>query len=294
MSTLLGFAQVVLCTADDHLVTMLHEVLDTVTQREHLGSQFITFATRDEGYAVDTEGGLQLSHLEQFVEHHAGIGIALHINHDAHTVLVRLVVNIADTVNLLLAHEASDILDKLGLVNAIWNLGYDDLVVVRVGLNLGLGTHHNASTARLIGVAHATHTIYITAGGEVRSLYILHQVLRGKLGIVDISYTCIDYLAKVMSRHIGSHTYRNTCGTIHEEVGDTCREHTRLLVLTIIVFLEVHRILIYILHHVLTNLAKAGLGITHSSGTVTVNGAKVTLTVYKRVAHSPVLSHTNE
>ena len=86
----------------------------------------------------------------------------------------------------------------------------------------------------------------------------------------------------------------NTRSTVHQKVGDAGREHARLLVLTVIVFLEVNCILVDVLHHVLTNLAKASLGITHGSGAVAVHRAEVTLSVDERIAHSPVLSHTNE
>ena len=54
-----------------------------------MGAELIAVhATRYESHAIHAKGGLQLGHLEEFVEHHASIGIALHIDYDAHTILI--------------------------------------------------------------------------------------------------------------------------------------------------------------------------------------------------------------
>ena len=82
VGTLLGLLQVIARAADDHLMAVLHEIVDDVAQGEQTGSSL------HQGNAVDTETRLQGGHLEEFVHHHAAVGITLHVHDDAHTFAV--------------------------------------------------------------------------------------------------------------------------------------------------------------------------------------------------------------
>ena len=117
---LLCLAQVILGAADDYVVAVLDEVLDAVLEGEYARTSM------DEGDIVDAEGALQVGHLEQLVEHDVGIGVALHVNDDAHALAACLVIDIGDAVNLLLIAEHGNLLDELGLVDSIGYLGDDD------------------------------------------------------------------------------------------------------------------------------------------------------------------------
>ena len=86
MGTLLSFLQVVLGATDGHLMAVLNEVADAFTQAEQLRTH-LTMSTRD-GHQSDIvyrERALQSRHLEQLIQNHVGIGIALAVNHDTHT-----------------------------------------------------------------------------------------------------------------------------------------------------------------------------------------------------------------
>ena len=153
VGTLLGFLQVVLGTTDSHVVTMLNEVLDTLLEVQQTGT------TLDQCDIVDRERALQGSHLEQLVEQHISIGIALAVNDDTHTLTTRLIVHVGHALNLVFVGEVSDIFHEVGLVDTIRNLRNYNLVVGLGRLNLGLGAHNDTATTSLIGVAHALQTI---------------------------------------------------------------------------------------------------------------------------------------
>ena len=97
-----------------------------------------------------------------------------------------------------------------------------------------------------------------------------------------------------MSRHIGSHTYGNTRSTVYKQIRDAGRHDNRFLQSIIEVVLEINRFLIQILHHVLSDFLQSGFGVSHGSRAVTINGTEVSLAVYQRITHSPVLSHTDQ
>ena len=65
MDTLLGLAQLKLCTAVDDIVTVLDEELDEVTKVQQLR------AALHERNIIDAEGALQRTHLVELVQHYA-------------------------------------------------------------------------------------------------------------------------------------------------------------------------------------------------------------------------------
>ena len=208
MSALLSLLQVELRAADGHLMPVLNEVLYAVLERQQ------PRATVDKGDAVDRERALEGCHLEQLVEDDIGIGIAAHVDDDTHTLAAGLVVDIGDSVNLAFLDEVGDILDKLLLVDAIRNLGNDNLIVLVAALNLGLGPHDNTSTTCGISVANTLQTIDIRSRGEVRSRNILHQSVEVDVGIVNICAASIDNLIEVMGRDVCGHTHGNTVASV--------------------------------------------------------------------------------
>ena len=212
MSTFLCLLLVKLRTADGHLVTMIHELLDAVLQRQGLRT------LANDGNAVDTEATLQLRHLIELVEHHIRVRITLQVNYDTHTFTVRLIVHIADTLNLLFVDQVGNTLDEFRLIYIIRYLVHDDLLVLSVGLKFSLRTNHNTSTTRIISLTDAIHTTDNTTCWEVRTFDILHQTVCVDIRIIDISHTSVDYLTQIMCRNVSRHTYRNTRRTIDEKI----------------------------------------------------------------------------
>ena len=93
--------------------------------------------------AVDSEhnraeGGLELRVLVEVVEDDFAHRVALHLNDDPY-VLLRLVADVADALDHLVLNKVGHVLDHLGLVDGVGNLGDDDtLAAVLLDLYLCL------------------------------------------------------------------------------------------------------------------------------------------------------------
>ena len=277
-------------------MTVSHEVCDKILKVEQLWHTKSLWMSRywHESDVVDTEIRLQLSHLEELVEQYIGIYSLLHINHDAHTLTVRLVVDIGNALNLLVVRKLCDVLDQLCLVDSIRYLGSNDALIVAVCLNLCFRTYHDTSATRLISILYAVVAIDDTTCREVRSLDILHELWDGDVWIVDICANTIYYFREIMSRHIGCHTYGNTVGTIDKERRDACWQHLWLHVVVREVWHHIHRVLLYVTKHLFAYLRESCLGVTHCCCTITIDRAEVTLTIDLKVTQVPRLCHADE
>ena len=292
MGTLLCLLQVELRTPDRYVVTMFHEVADTVLQVQQARTELqLIGGIRHQGNIVHREGALQCRHLEQFIEDDIGIGITPHVNNDAHTLSARLVVDVGDTLKLPFLHQIGNVLDELLFVHAVWNFRNDDLVVLVVALNFSLGTHDNTSAARFIGIFHALETIDIGTRREIRSGNILHQSLCVKLRIVYVSTAAIDNLPQVVGRHVRCHTYGNTVTAVDQQVRHLGRHDARLQQRVVEVVRHNDGVLFQVVHDVFTHLRQAALRVTHRCGRVTVDRTEVSLAVNELIAHVPLLSH---
>ena len=285
---LAGFPQVKLGAAYHHVVAVLDEAGNAVLERE----QFRPAVYQCD--AVDGEGGLEGRHLEELVQHDVGVVVALHVDDNAHAVLVALVVDVRDALNALFGGQHTDVLHEFLLVQSVGELVDDDGVVLWPGLDVGLGTHDYTSTSCLVSRTHALHAHDVAACREVRSLDMLHEFVDGDVGIVNVGHAAVNHLAQVVGRHIGSHSDCNAAGTVHQEVRDACRHHCGLVERIVKVAVHVDRFLLQILHHGLAHLCEPGFGVTHGGGGVAVHRTEVTLSVDQGVAHVPGLGHTDQ
>ena len=288
MCTFLGLAQFILCTADNHLMTVIHEVADAVLQCQQTGASLY------QSDCVHAETGLQGCHLEQLVQHHTCIGIALHVNYNAHTLTVALVVGIAYALQLAFLHEFGNVFDELSLVHTVGNLCDHNLVVLVACLDIRLRTHNDTASAGLIGILYSLQAHDVGTCGEVGTLHMLHQSLGIHLWIVHVCHTGVNNLAQVVGGDVGCHTHGNTGSTVDQQVGDTCGHNGWLLQSVVEVVGHVHRLLLQILHHSLAHHAQTRLGVTHCCSTVAVHRTEVTLTVNQCVAHVPLLCHAHQ
>ena len=88
MSTSLCLVELEAGAANYHVVTEIEEVIKYFLQVESL------WASVYKSNVIHAERRLQFGHLKQLVEHHSGVGIATHVDNNAHTITVTFVVNI--------------------------------------------------------------------------------------------------------------------------------------------------------------------------------------------------------
>ena len=248
MCTLLRLLQVELGTADGDVMTMLNEVLDALTQAQQ------AWTPAHQCDAVHGERTLQRRHLEELVEDDIRIGITLHVDDNPHPLAARFIVYIRDTLDFSFLYQIGNVFNKLLLVDSIRNLCNNNLVVVLIALNLSLGTHHDTSAPRLIGILDSLQTVYVCPCREVGSRNELHQSVCRNIRIVDIGTAAVNHLAEIMRRDIRRHAHGNAVTAVYQQIGNLRRHHGRLAQRIVEVVDHVHRILLDIVHDVLTHL----------------------------------------
>ena len=289
MRALLGLAEVEDGAAGHHVAAVLHESGDAVLERQRAGTAV------HETDAVHGERGLQLRHLQKFIEHHVSVRVALDVDDDAHFLLaVALVVDIADALDFLFVHEFGDVANQFCLVHAVRYLGDNDRIVQLVGFDFGPCAHHDAAAPRFVGALHALHADDVAARGEVGGFHVFHQFGNGDIGIVNQGHAAVDHLSEVVGRHVRGHTHGDAARAVHEEVGDTRRHHRRLGQAVFKVHVHVDGLLFEVRHHGFAHAAKACLGVTHGCRRVAVHRTEVALPENERVAHVPVLRQAYE
>ena len=274
-------------------MTMLHKVAETLFEGEQLRAHLGGMCAGDghKRNTIDGKARLQAGHLIKLVEHDIGVLSTLHIDHNAHTIAVRLIIDIGNTLYLLLIRKRGNGAAQVGRVGAIRYGTDDDFVVLHTGFDFGFGTKDYATAPRLVGTLN-THVAHdVSPRGEVRTFDVVHEPFGVDVRIVDISNRSIYDFAQVVGRYIGGHTHSDTRGTVDEKRGDAGGQHRRLVARVVVVAVHVHRFLLDVLHHGFAHLAHLGFGVTHGRGAVAVHRTEVSLSDYQRIAHRPRLCH---
>ena len=215
-------------------------------------------------------------------------------HYDTHAAAVALVVDIGDALDLLVVDQVGDLADHLGLVDHIGNLGHNDALAPRGRmLDLGLGAHHDASAARLVSLSHSLVAVDDASGRKVGRLYVLEQLGRLDLTVVDIGARSVDHFRKIVRRHVGRHADGNTRRAVDQQQRNLRRQDRRFGNRLVEIRTEIDRILVDVGHHLVGDLAHTGLGVTHGGRTVSVDRTEVALPVHQLIAQAPLLSHAH-
>ncbi len=288
MGSLLGLAQVEFRAADGHVVTVLDEIAHTLLQREQTRTAF------DQSDAVDRERTLQGGHLEELVEDDIRIGLFFHIDHDAHTLPSRLVVDVGNALDLTFFHQVGDVLDQLGFVDTIGDFGDHDLVMGIGALDFSLGAHDDASATGLVGISHTLYAIDVGSSREVRGLDIFHQPIGVDVRVINISTATVNHLAQVVGGDIGGHTDSDAIAAVDQQIGHFGRHDRGLCERVVKIVDHIDGILLQVIHDMLSHLGETALCVSHGSRGVTIHTAEVSLSVDQRVTHVPILCHAHE
>ncbi len=97
-----------------------------------------------------------------------------------------------------------------------------------------------------------------------------------------------------MRRDIRRHTDRDAASTIDQQVRILRRQDNRLFLGSVVIVLEVDRILVDIGEQIGRLLRHAAFGITHGGWWIIVDRAEIALTVYERHAHREWLGHAHQ
>ncbi len=152
--TRLGLAQLKLDTPPHHFLAELDEQLDDLQQVQH------TRPAAGDGQQRDAVAHLQLGVFVEIIEHHVRQFAALEFDHDSHAIAIRLVTQIRNAFELLVAHERGRVGDQGGFIDLVRNLGDDDrhAIALLVFFEGRFATHHDAAAAFAIRAMDAGAT----------------------------------------------------------------------------------------------------------------------------------------
>ena len=95
-----------------------------------------------------------------------------------------------------------------------------------------------------------------------------------------------------MGRYIGHHTYRYTVSTIYQKIGHSYGKYLRLIFRSVKIRYKIHHIFIKIRQeHFLGKFFQLGFGISHGSGTVSLYGSEIAMTIHKCHTFFKILGH---
>ena len=172
----------------------------------------------------------------------------------------------------------------------VWDLShYDFMLALRHFFNGCTSAHFYAATTCGVRFFNAFPAQNERPSWEVWAFNLCHQFVHSYVWIIDEHGKAITYLVKVVRRNICRHPYGDTAGTIDEKIWDLRWQYGRFLQAFIIVRHEINSFLVDISEHFLRNFCHTYFGITHRSGTIAVDGTKVTVAVYQEVARIEIL-----
>ena len=216
MGAVAGLVEQELGPARDHLlaerdeqrqqVLQIHGLRPAGIQRQHVGREI----------------RLQRRETIELVEDDVGHRIALQLDDDAHSILVGLVAQRADSLELAFLHQLRHVRNELGLVDLVRQLGDDDLGLARRFLFLDDGTraHHDASASGLLVILDSGAAVDVSAGREVGTLDQLSDVAGSHLRIVDQRREGGDDFTEVVRWDVGRHADRDSRGSVDDEIGN--------------------------------------------------------------------------
>ena len=161
-------------------------------------------------------------------------------------------------------------------------------------LNIDFRADSDRTASGFVSLFDAGTADDIAACREIRSFDIfIHQFDDRDVRIFHYRNDRVDRFTEVMRCHICCHTDSNTHRTVYEQVREFRRQDYRFFKTGIVVIFPVDGFLTDILDHLHGDLRHSGFGVTVSSCFITIDGTKVTMTVYQRISVGEVLSHTD-
>ena len=109
---------------------------------------------------------------------------------------------------------------------------------------MGLGAHGNGAAAGLVALTDAIGAHDDGAGWEIGTGYDLHELVDGRIRIIDEIAGCLDCLGKVVRSDVRRHTDGDALATINQQVGETRRQSHGLREGLVVVGLPVDSILL--------------------------------------------------
>ena len=173
----------------------------------------------DQGHHVDTEHGLHLGLGIEIIEYHLAHLALAQLDDDAQAILVGFIAQLGNTLDFLVLDQFGDTFDQARLVQLVGNLRDDDALFASLLIvdDFCFGADVDPAPARAIGLHDAGLTVDYAGGGEVRTLYMLHQGIHIQIRIVQQGDSAMYHFTEIVGWYIGGHTDGDTGRTVHQQ-----------------------------------------------------------------------------
>jgi hypothetical protein len=233
------------------------------------------------------------------------VGVALELDDDPQAVPVRLVADVADALETLVADQVGNLLQQLGLVYLVGDLGDDDHLAIALAgelLDGSPGPHHDPAAAGPVAEVNARPAVDVACRREVGALHaqptcfvvVLHELIDGELRVAHQAHRGIDHLAQVVGRDVGGHAHGDAARPVDQQVRNPARQNERLTFGVVEVWTEGYGFFFDIREELRRESGHPDLGVPHRCGGVAVDRAEVPLPVDERVPHGEILRHANQ
>ena len=130
--------------------------------------------------------------------------------------------------------------------------------------------------------------------GKSGSLDEFHQFGNGDPRVVNLRANAVNDLAQVVRGHVRGHAHGDARAAVDEQVGNGRRENPGFGEGLVVVWHEIHRVLVHIVHQYGAEVRKPGLSVTHGRRRIALHGSEISLAVDQPLAHGPRLRHMHE
>ena len=149
--------------------------------------------------------------LIQVIQHHIRHRITLQIKNNTHSLTIRLITNLRNTLDTLIIHQIRTLLNQRSFINHVRNLRHNYLLfTILIRIKCRISTNYDTTSTRLKCIFNPLNTVYGTSCWKIWRLDVLHQLRYRNVTIINICSNTINHLSQVVWRHIRRHTHRNT------------------------------------------------------------------------------------
>ena len=260
--------------------------VENIAERKNFRLRLIIY----KGKHIDRKSRLHCRLCEKFIEDNLRVRVFLYLDDDTHTVSVRFVAQVGNSLKAFFSDLGRDIRDKLAFVYLIGKFGddYPRSVFAEI-FEFGARPYGYMSSARSISGSYPSSSHYYAFCREVGSVDVFKQFVEGRFGVIEDGYRRVDDFRKVVRRDIRRHTYGNTRRTVYQKVRETARQNSRFFARFVEVRVPVNGIFFDIAEHFVRNFRHSRFRVTVSRGRVAVDRTEVSVTFEQRISHRKVL-----
>ena len=210
-----SFSQVEACSSLDNIDLEIEVMLEHLLQ-----CQYLRLAVY-KGKHDDTDGILQLCQCEQLVQHYFLRCVLFQLDNYTHTFLVGLVTEVVNALDTLLLYKQAYAFEQSLLTEHERYLVDDDAVSALYLLEMCAASEDYLSSSCSISGTYACSAHDYTACWEVGSLYVLHELFKGAVGVLDKELQSVYDLAQIVGRYIGSHTNCDAHRAVYKKIRES-------------------------------------------------------------------------